>query len=120
MSGGAILGYAVRYLVIAGAGGIVFHINRDSKAKEGAAFYVYAGAAIRGVVAIFLLCVLSGLILPTVIFDQPREPDFDEISDETATAWHRRADDLRKSQYCGLFIFGAACSVFAAHQSRRS
>jgi hypothetical protein len=66
----AVATYIVRYLAVAGIGGLVFSISRDSaKADSSHIVWSWCKAFFAGGVVTMLLCVFSGWLFPTLIYD---------------------------------------------------
>lgn len=94
----AIFTYIVRYLAIAGIGGLVFSRSRDS-AKEESSHIAWScvKAFFVGGLLTLLLCFFSGWLFPALIYDSA-------VSESL--------------QMVALLLFGAVCAGYGAYRGR--
>jgi hypothetical protein len=91
--------YVVRYLAVAGIGGLVFSISRDSATSDSASVaWSCCKAFFAGAVFTLLLCLFSGWLFPSLVYD---------------------AAASESLQMLAFLIFGAVCSAYGAYRTKR-
>jgi hypothetical protein len=91
--------HIVRYLAIAGVGGLAFSIARDSaKGDSSHELWLCCKAFFAGGTLTFLVCAFSGWMFPALTYDKAASEG---------------------SQIVALLVFGGLCSAYGAHRARR-